>query len=378
MAGADEGWRAGMAHLKREGVARLLVMAIGVTSPCWLALAALAQAPSSEQTAGRPGIRVAPVILAEPEVETSVSIEVGPESTIPRQTFLRVRGLPSAAKLTEGHMVSPGVWAVPLGALPALRLLAPLSSSGRTEIHLSLVAMDGGILAETRSSLVVAPAWLLGTGRQDITKTVPQTRPQAPMPEVATPNPPAPIAPAVVTAPARPQPPTEPRTIPAIVDPPRTATPAPGPAAAAPPASQPAARTEPQAPVVAALPPAAAQPKTAPALQALPPVTAPPTQSAQVLSSADRARAELMLKRGDEFWRQGNFAAARQFFRRAADIGLAAGAIRMGASYDPIELRSMSVVGINPDPKEAAFWYEKAHELGAPEATARLSRLQPR
>lgn len=85
-----------------------------------------------------------------------------------------------------------------------------------------------------------------------------------------------------------------------------------------------------------------------------------------------------MVQRGETFLRQGNLAAARQFFRRAADIGLALGALRMGATYDPAELSSQSIVGVSPDPKEASTWYERARELGAPEAGARLSRLQGR
>ncbi len=76
--------------------------------------------------------------------------------------------------------------------------------------------------------------------------------------------------------------------------------------------------------------------------------------------------------------RQGNVAAARQFYRRAADIGLATAALKMGATYDPTELAAHSVVGLVGDPKEAGLWYERAHDLGAPEARARLSRLQSR
>jgi TPR repeat protein len=102
------------------------------------------------------------------------------------------------------------------------------------------------------------------------------------------------------------------------------------------------------------------------------------TKSAPILAPADRERAEAMVQRGDTFWRQGNYAAARQFFRRAADMGLAAGALRMGATYDPSELAGLAVVGLVPEPKEASMWYERARELGAPEATSRLSRLQGR
>ena len=396
-----------MASKDKARRSRGLGLCMALMPQLWLTGPLLAQSQTSQAPtdlpSGRPNIRVAPVILAEPEVETSVSVSVGPEGGLPRQTFLRIKGLPQAARLTEGHSVSPGVWAVPLSALPALRVHAPLSSSGRTEIHLSLIAMDGGILAETKSSLVVAPAWLLGSGpqRQDVTKAVPQTRPDAPVPEVAQ-TPQQPISPAVVTAAAPPPPPPEPKTIPAVTAPAKQAvvqppapqpTPAPAsapapalapvaattaPVASPPAAAAPPARTEPQAPVVASLPPPVAPAR--PAVQPPPPpaAAAPAPKAPPAITPADRERAEQLVQRGDGFWKQGNFAAARQFFRRAADMGLAAGALRMGATYDPVELRGLNVVGLNSDAKEAAQWYERARELGAPEAGARLSRFQTR
>lgn len=85
-----------------------------------------------------------------------------------------------------------------------------------------------------------------------------------------------------------------------------------------------------------------------------------------------------MVQRGDTYMGQGNLAAARQFFRRAADMGLAAGALRMGATYDPVEINAQRMVGVQADPKEAISWYVKARELGAPEAAVRLSRMQVR
>lgn len=95
-------------------------------------------------------------------------------------------------------------------------------------------------------------------------------------------------------------------------------------------------------------------------------------------TAADRQRAETLVQRGDVFMRQGNVAAARQFYRRAADIGLATAALKMGATYDPTELAAQAVVGLVGDTKEAGLWYERARDLGAPEASARLSRLQSR
>ena len=85
-----------------------------------------------------------------------------------------------------------------------------------------------------------------------------------------------------------------------------------------------------------------------------------------------------MVKRGDQFLQQGNIAAARQFYRRAADIGLALGALRLGATYDPVELEAIRHAGLEGDANEARNWYERARALGAPEAASRLSRLERR
>jgi TPR repeat protein len=63
------------------------------------------------------------------------------------------------------------------------------------------------------------------------------------------------------------------------------------------------------------------------------------------------------------------------FFQRAAEAGLAAGAIKMAATFDPAELARLDVVGVAPDRAEARRWYERARELGAPEAEDRLARI---
>ena len=96
------------------------------------------------------------------------------------------------------------------------------------------------------------------------------------------------------------------------------------------------------------------------------------------MSAADKSRAELMIQRGDTFMNQGNVAAARQFFRIAAELGHAMGAMRLATTYDPVELATIQIVGLRPDIKLAVEWYERARQLGANEAAQRLSRLQNR
>ena len=47
---------------------------------------------------------------------------------MPRNIYLRLRGLPQTVALTEGHAIAPGVWAVPLSVLPALATMVPIGA----------------------------------------------------------------------------------------------------------------------------------------------------------------------------------------------------------------------------------------------------------
>jgi hypothetical protein len=212
-------------------------------------------------------------------------IHVGPPDALPTNSFLRLRGFPTSVSLTEGHAIAPGSWAIPLFGLPTLKAIVPAGVTGRNEISITLVGVDGTTLAESRTALViVAPP--------------PPERPQLPPPQQR---------------------------------------------------------------------------------QAAPVATLPPVRRAAPLpelSAEDRARAERMLAQGAKHLEQGNISAARMFFQRAAEAGSAAGALRMGGTYDPMELGRLESLGVNADRNEARKWYEMARELGAPEAMDRLGRLR--
>ena len=81
------------------------------------------------------------------------------------------------------------------------------------------------------------------------------------------------------------------------------------------------------------------------------------------------------MSRATEQLGQGNIAIARNFLRRAAEIGLAAGALGLARTYDPLELGKLGARGVQPDVGQARQWYERARALGASEATAALDRL---
>ena len=73
--------------------------------------------------------------------------------------------------------------------------------------------------------------------------------------------------------------------------------------------------------------------------------------------------------------KRGNIYAARKFFERATEAGLAQSAVALAGTYDPDELAKLDVVGLRPNVDAARKWYERARELGAPEAAERLRRL---
>ena len=85
--------------------------------------------------------------------------------------------------------------------------------------------------------------------------------------------------------------------------------------------------------------------------------------------------AQRLVEIGDRHIAQGNIAIARQYYIRAANLGLASAAMKMAETQDPNELARWNVRGVKPDPAEAKRWYQRALELKASEAEGRLRRL---
>jgi hypothetical protein len=234
------------------------------------------QRPAAAQIGQQIRLEVAPVTHATPASRVRLPIEVRPGEALAKNSFIRIRGLPATAALSEGYAIAPGSWAVPLNALPSLMLILPVGVEGKSEVIIAVVNVEGSILAEATTTLTVARA-------------------------------------------------------------------------AAPP----------------------------------PPVAPPPNSTTRALSApqlapADRERALKLHARGEEQLGRGNIYAARQFFERAAEVGLADSALALAATYDPAELARLKVLGLKAEPGEARKWYEKARELGASEAEARLRRLGAR
>lgn len=90
------------------------------------------------------------------------------------------------------------------------------------------------------------------------------------------------------------------------------------------------------------------------------------------------AQAEaVLLKRGKALLDQGGIASARVIFAEVAAGGSAAGALALARSYDPDYMPMPRAVALAPAPNlaEARKWYERAAELGNPDARSRLADL---
>jgi hypothetical protein len=100
------------------------------------------------------------------------------------------------------------------------------------------------------------------------------------------------------------------------------------------------------------------------------PKLAPPT--IQLLDPDELAT---LMRRGEDFLKNGDIASARLILRRAANAGHAQAALALGVTFDPRFLAEQGVLGFAPDVGQARAWYERAAELGSSEAQRRLDRL---
>jgi len=111
----------------------------------------------------------------------------------------------------------------------------------------------------------------------------------------------------------------------------------------------------------------------APAAPAASPVQPPSSLPPQTTMNA--AEIKLLLGQGKQFVSVGDLVTARTVLQRVADADIAAGALALAETYDPAVLAKLGVRGLQGDVDQARHWYERARELGADEATQRLTQL---
>lgn len=130
----------------------------------------------------------------------------------------------------------------------------------------------------------------------------------------------------------------------------------------------------------------AAQPQTAPsqlpsAKVAKAPISAQEPQQTKLESIPTPLGADALeglLSRSNDFIKNGDFAAARILLRRAAEAGSADAALMLGKTFDPLFLRELGAMGMEPDLAQCRQWYENAAKLGSEAAAQRLANLGPK
>jgi TPR repeat protein len=111
------------------------------------------------------------------------------------------------------------------------------------------------------------------------------------------------------------------------------------------------------------------------ALQSGVPAEAPPTVLPPARKLSDDERATL-LNRAKGLLAAGDIPPARLLLERAADAQEASAALLLARTYDPDVLGTQDTRNIVPDPALARVWYQRAAQLGSPDAQRRLSQLQ--
>src|SRR5258708_6496456 len=108
------------------------------------------------QLGQQPSVSVAPIVRAEPASRVRLPIQVRPPGALAKNSFIRIRGLPPSAALSDGYSIAAGTWAVPLVALPTLSVILPVGLQGESSVAITLVSVEGEILAETNMVLAVS------------------------------------------------------------------------------------------------------------------------------------------------------------------------------------------------------------------------------
>jgi TPR repeat protein len=106
------------------------------------------------------------------------------------------------------------------------------------------------------------------------------------------------------------------------------------------------------------------------------PQTEPPPAAAAPARRLAADELAALLKRAKGLIAIGDIAPARLLLERAADAQEASAALLLAQTYDPAVLGTQDMRSITPDPAKARDWYQKAAQLGSPDAKQRLAQMQ--
>ncbi len=102
-----------------------------------------------------------------PNKNVPLPVKISSDGSLPKQAMVLIRGLPSSIALTVGRSFESGVWGVKPSELSKLSVNS-LGGTGLTsKLSVSVVTLEGTILAESSINLVVVPP-----SEQDTTQAI--------------------------------------------------------------------------------------------------------------------------------------------------------------------------------------------------------------
>jgi hypothetical protein len=263
-----------------------------------------------------------------------------------------------------------GIAAIVAGAVVVLfsgKSAVGVQESVRAKTPPPSIASTSSALPSVQSPGIV-PA-VLDDKSANAADTVPppaQPQPQAAPPAAEAPATAQPAPQVVATAPTNPSPAS-------VESPPAPAVKLPAPAvnSPAPAVNPPASEASPPAQVAPSPAPSTA---TSPALSPAPqPAAVPPAPRPAV--TLDNDEIVRLIARGKDLLNDGDFAAARLLFERAANAGSAEAALALGSTYDPLVIKRLGAVAVTPDLAKARKWYQFAADHGSAAASLQLANL---
>lgn len=156
-------------------------------------LAMAGSAPSYGQTAAAPRIEAPGALTLEPAREIALPIRIETGGPVLGAAMVLLYGLPGHITLTGGRLFESGVWAVPAADLARTGFVtgenAPPGQG--SELSITLVSLDGTVLAERRMMLLIAGTEQVAAATRSISSPVQPSAAEAAV--IAPEEPPLPV-----------------------------------------------------------------------------------------------------------------------------------------------------------------------------------------
>lgn len=120
------------------------------------------------------------IVVVEAGTERTLGLAISPSGAIPRTSMLLIKGLPQTSVLSAGRVFESGTWALRFRDLQNLSIQTTLTTSGQSPLTLSVVTLEGTVLAQREITLKVVP--------RHVAPAVPVARRAVPPVRVVTPT----------------------------------------------------------------------------------------------------------------------------------------------------------------------------------------------